>query len=297
MQKIVPSIWFDHNAAEAVAFYTEHFPDSRVLHEQHYPESGLPDFQREFAGQVVAIDFELRGFRFTAINAGPQFPVTPAISFTLPFDESANPDARAEMQALWNVLAEGGQVMMQLTEYPFSPYYGWVTDRYGVGWQFILTDPQTGPRPSVLTSLLFGVQAQNRAEEALDFYSSLFPEGRIVMVARYPQATGPASEGAVMYSELQAFGQWLTLMDSGAEQLDTFSPGVSLMLLCEDQAEIDRYWTALSTVPEAEQCGWCVDRFGVSWQVVPANLDEYLHTPENYQAMLQMKKIDLSRFG
>ena len=94
MQKIVPSIWFDHTAAEAVAFYTEHFPDSRVLHEQRYPSTGLPDFQREFAGEVLAIDFELRGFRFSAINAGPEFEVNQSISFTLPFDEAADPDAR-----------------------------------------------------------------------------------------------------------------------------------------------------------------------------------------------------------
>lgn len=297
MQKIVPSIWFDHTAAEAVAFYTEHFPDSRVLHEQRYPSTGLPDFQREFAGEVLAIDFELRGFRFSAINAGPEFEVNQSISFTLPFDEAADPDARTTMQTLWTALAEGGQVMMPLAEYPFNPYYGWVRDRFGVGWQFILSDPQAGPGPAVLTSLLFGAQAQNRADEALAFYSSLFPDGRITMVARYPQPSGPALEGAVMYSTMMVFDQSFTLMDSAVEQPDTFSPGVSLMLLCADQAEIDHYWTALSSVPEAEQCGWCVDRFGVSWQVVPADLNEYLLTPESYGAMLQMKKIELSGLG
>ena len=86
-------------------------------------------------------------------------------------------------------------------------------------------------------------------------------------------------------------------MDSGVEQDFTFNPGVSLILECADQAELDRYWEQLSAVREAEQCGWCVDRFGLSWQVVPAHLAELLAAPGAYARLLEMKKIDIAALG
>ena len=99
-----------------------------------------------------------------------------------------------------------------------------------------------------------------------------------------------------MFADLQLFGQWVALMDSGVDQDFTFSPGVSLAVACADQAEIDHCWKHLSSVPEAEQCGWCVDRFGVSWQVLPDNLMELTGRPGGYQKMLEMKKIDIAAF-
>ena len=297
MQKIVPSIWFDHNAGEAAAFYTRVFPNARVTGVQYYPKKGLPDFQREFAGKELAVEFELDGHRFVGINAGPEFPVTPAISFMVNFDPSLDDAARSHLEDLWNALADSGQVMMPLGEYPFSSYYGWVQDKYGVGWQLILTDPAAELRPYIVPSLLFGAEAQNRAAEAADYYTSVFPDGWVGTTATYPQPTGPATTDSVMYCDIELFGQWFALMDSGVEQTQTFSPGVSFMIECADQAEIDRYWAELSTVPEAEQCGWLVDRFGVSWQVVPTDLAAYTGTTEGYLAMLSMKKIQLDQFA
>jgi len=294
MQKIVPSLWFDHTAEEAAEFYTSVFPNSRVTVTQHYPTEGLLDFQTEYAGKVLTVEFELDGYRFVAINAGPEFPLNPSLSFMLNFDPSRDEGARQHLETLWGALAEDGQVMMALGEYPFSPYYGWVQDRYGVGWQLILTDPEGEPRPFVVPSLLFGAEAQNRAAEAREFYTSLFPGARVGAVVNYPEPTGPVTTESVMFSDIELFGQWFSLMDSGVEQSTTFSPGVSLILECADQAELDRYWEALSAVPEAEQCGWCADRFGVSWQVVPAGLAQQELSPEGYRALMGMKKIDIA---
>jgi len=293
MQRIVPNLWFDHTAAEAADFYVSAFPDARILDTHHYPDE-VPDFQREFAGEVLGVEFELAGTRFVGINAGSQFPVNPSISFMLNFDPSRDPAAREHLDALWERLSDGGETLMPLADYDFSSHYGWLNDRYGVSWQLILTDPDGDPRPFVAPSLLFGAAVQNRASEALEFYQKVFPGSRAGIVARYEQQTGPAGPDALMFADLELFGQWVALMDSGVEQDFTFSPGVSLALHCADQAEIDYYWEHLSSVPEAEQCGWCVDRFGVSWQVIPENISELTSGPGGYQKMLEMKKIDIA---
>lgn len=296
MQKIVPSLWFDHVAADAARFYAEAIPGTTVTDTQYYPLEGLLDFQQEFAGKELTVEFEVQGYRFVAINAGPEFRVNPSVSFMLNFDPSRDERAREHLDEVWAALSDGGTELMPLGEYEFSPHYGWIQDRYGVSWQLILTDPAGEPRPFVIPNLLFGGSAQNRAGEAMEYYVSLFEGARAGNVWRYPDAVGPAPAGSIMFGELNLFGQWFALMDSAVEQDFTFNPGVSLMLQCEDQEELDRYWHELSAVPEAEQCGWLVDRLGLSWQVVPANMRELMQAPGSFEKLLAMKKIEISAF-
>lgn len=149
MQKITPNLWFDHNAKEAIDFYVSIFPDGKIIDTSYYPTEGLADFQKEFAGKVLTIDFELGGQRFTAINAGPEF---------------------------------------------------------------------------------------------------------------------------------------------------KFNESVSFSIACKDQEEIDYFWKKLSAVPESEQCGWCKDKYGLSWQIVPANTEELMKKPGAFQKLMQMKKIEIEKF-
>lgn len=149
-QQIIPNLWFNGNAQEAVDFYLSVFPNSKITATSHYPTEGLADFQKPLAGKVLTIDFELDGNRFIAINAGPEFKFTEAIS---------------------------------------------------------------------------------------------------------------------------------------------------LMVECKDQKEIDYFWEKLSAVPESEQCGWCKDKFGLSWQVAPAGLDAAMSNPKNFATMMQMKKIVIADFA
>lgn len=295
MQKIVPNLWFDRNAEEAIDFYTSTFPDSRIVETMRYPDE-VPDFQKDFAGQVLTIDFELFGFRFTAINAGPMFTPTPATSFFVGFDTGRDPQAREHLNQLWAALADGGQILMPLGEYPFSKYYGWVQDRFGLSWQLILGDPEGDWRPPIIPCLLFGHTAQDRAREALEYYASVFPESRLGQVVDYPEPTAAAQAGAVMFGDVELAGVWMALMDSSVPQDTTFTAAVSFAVMCDSQAEIDRYWQQLSKVPEAEQCGWCQDQFGVSWQIVPANVTELLARPGAYEHMMGMKKLEIDEF-
>lgn len=150
-QKIIPNLWFDHNAQEAVDYYLSVFPEAKIIATTNYPEDAesLPDFQKEFAGKVLTIDFDLGGLELTAINAGSEF---------------------------------------------------------------------------------------------------------------------------------------------------KHSEAFSLAIMCKDQEEIDYYWEKLSTVPEAEQCGWCKDKFGISWQVCPANVNELMKSPKAWQVMMNQKKIVISEY-
>ncbi len=145
----MPNLWFEGNAKEAVEFYLSVFPGSKILSTTNYPKEGLLDFQKELAGEVLTIDFELMGNRFVAINAGPEFKFNEAISFSI---------------------------------------------------------------------------------------------------------------------------------------------------ACKDQGEIDYYWSKLSTVTESEQCGWCKDKYGLSWQIVPENMGELMKRPNAFSHLMEMKKIVIGGF-
>ncbi len=297
MQQIVPTLWFDDRIEEAMEFYTSVFPDSRIVHTSHYPAEGLPDSQLHLAGRPQVIHFTLLEQHFTALNGGSDaFSPTPANSFFVGFDTGRDPQAREHLDRLWAALLDGGQVLIPLDTYPFSEHYGWVQDRYGYSWQLMLGNPEGDWRPIIVPSLMFSDSVQNRATEALEHYTQVFPNSRPGLMVPYTEQSGPARPGALMYGDAKLADTWFAAMDSAVEQDFTFTPAVSYSVLCEDQEEIDQLWSKLSEVPEAEACGWCQDRFGVSWQIVPANIEQLLQRPGAYQNMLQMKKLVIDEF-
>lgn len=298
-QKIIPNLWFDHNAKEAVEFYITAFPNSHITNIAYYPKSaeeGLADFQLEFAGKELTIDFTIGDLQLSAINAGSEFQPTPATSFMVHFSSAHDPQARKQLDALWDRLSSGGEVLMPLDAYPFSQHYGWVKDRYGHSWQLMLADTADEARPFIVPSLLFAGDQTNRAEEAIRFYLSVFDNAQTGALSRYPEATGPAKAGALQYADFTLAGQWFAAMDSGVAHDFAFTEAVSFVVLCKDQAEIDYFWKKLSKVPAAEQCGWCKDDFGVSWQIVPANMEALMQKPGAYEKLLAMKKLVIANF-
>ncbi|HET7673717.1 MAG TPA: VOC family protein [Candidatus Saccharimonadales bacterium] len=298
-QKITPNLWFDGNAKEAVEFYTSVFPDGKIISTEYYPKSkeeGLADFQLELAGKPLTLEFELAGMQFTAINAGPEFKFNPSTSFMLNFDPSNDEKAEAHLNELWEKLIEGGEALMPLDAYPFSKRYGWVQDKYGLTWQLILTDPAGEPRPFITPSLMFIGKNNNRAEEAINFYTSVFKDAKAGNLARYEDDTGPANKGSIMYGDFTLAGQWFAAMDSGVEHDFNFNEAISFSVSCKDQEEIDYFWEKLSTVAESEQCGWCKDKYGVSWQIVPANMGELMKKPDAFKHLMQMKKLVIADF-
>lgn len=131
------------------------------------------------------------------------------------------------------------------------------------------------------------------AEEAMTYYTEVFPNSSIGSVQYYPdESIDPhfvGMGGKVITGEFFLDGQRFLCLDGGPEF--RFNEAVSFLVACKDQEEIDYYWSKLSQVPEAEQCGWCKDRFGVSWQIIPANMGELLQNEASVRVMMQMKKI------
>ncbi len=295
MQKITPNLWFYGNAKEAADFYTSVFSDAKIVATSHYPKSkeeGLADFQLNMASKVLTVDFDVMDFRFVAINAGPEFTPNPSISFFITLD------SKEEIDELWGKLGDGGKELMPLSKYPFSEYYGWLQDKYNVSWQLILNNPEGDQRPKVMPSFLFTQDKSGKAKEARDFYLSVFKDSKEGITALFEEdAQVGQKKGDVMFSDFMLENVWLAAMDGGNPHEFTFNEGVSLSISCKDQDEIDYYWEKLTADGGEESvCGWLKDKYGVIWQVVPANMEELMKRSNAFKIMMQQKKIIIAEY-
>lgn len=293
--KILPSLWFDDRAERAMHFYVSIFPDSKIGEIIYYPEEARNEHLRGKSGKVLNGEFEIGGYPIVAMDGGPLFSFNPSISFFVNFDPSRDENAADHLQKIYERLMEGGKELMELGEYPFSRKYAWIEDKYGVSWQLILTDPAGEERPLIMPSLMFNQENTNHAEEAIRFYTSLFEDSETGNLARYPEDTGPARKGSLMFGDFRIAGHWFAIMDAGMEQDFRFNESISWIVRCKNQQEIDFLWEKLSAVPESEQCGWCKDKYGISWQVIPANIGELVRKPAAMETLMKMKKIDMKK--
>ena len=291
MQKIIPNLWFNTDAEEAVRLYTSVFNNGKVHETTHYTEAGF-EIHGMPAGTVLTQEFEIEGFRMLALNGGPVFKFTPAISFMVYCTTTE------EVDPIWNKLVEGGKAMMELASYPFSPRYGWLADKYGVTWQIMCSDRVK--KREIRPSMLFVKEKFGQAADAIDFYTSIFPSSKVGERSPYPPEMAQGKK-ALMYAEFVLAGQNFVAMDGPGTHEFSFNEAISLIVSCKDQQEIDMYWNKLSAVPESEQCGWLKDKFGVSWQITPEGMGAMLNSDDKeaadraMNAMLQMKKIDMAR--
>jgi predicted 3-demethylubiquinone-9 3-methyltransferase (glyoxalase superfamily) len=298
-QKIVPHLWYDKEAKEAARFYTSIFPDSKV--------TSITTLHDTPSGDCDVVSFEIWGEKFMAISAGPLFKFNPSVSFIVNFDPllfdkspSREKEAKEKIDDVWEKLAEGGTVLMPIGKYPFSERYGWIQDKYGLSWQLILTDPEGDPRPPIVPSMLFAGRNCGKAEEAINYYLSVFRNSKQGNLIYYSTGQEPDKEGTIMFADFILENYRLAAMDSAHEHNFVFNEAISFMVYCDDQKEIDYYWKELSAVPDAEQCGWLKDKYGISWQIVPSSMEEMMRSGTKNQisrmtqAFLNMKKFDLS---
>lgn len=291
MKQIMPCLWFDTQTEEAFALYSSVIPNSQTLSIQRYPDQGLPDFMLDKAGKVLTGVFELGGQRLMALDGGPDFKFNPSESLFY------NASSVEEVERVWNALLPGGQVFMPLGEYPFSPRFGWLSDKFGLSWQIHM-----GERPQKINPFLMFVKDQcGKAEEAIRLYMSLIDNSQLTHIEYYTEADAANGEkvGTVKHVDFTLNGHPFMALDSGLAHEFNFNEAFSLVVECETQQEIDRLWNALSVVPESEQCGWLKDKYGLSWQIVPTVLGELMSDPDSEkvmrttQALLQMKKLDI----
>jgi predicted 3-demethylubiquinone-9 3-methyltransferase (glyoxalase superfamily) len=140
-----------------------------------------------------------------------------------------------------------------------------------------------------------------KAEEAINFYLSVFKNSKPGAMHRYPGGMEPSKEGTVMFADFMLENTWLAAMDSAGEHNFDFNEAISFIVNCADQDEIDYYWQKLSAVPESEQCGWLKDKYGLSWQITPVDMQEMFSKGTQQQidrvtqAFLPMKKLNIAK--
>ncbi len=269
---IYPCLWFDGQAKVAADFYCSIFKNSKVVSEN-----------------PLVVIFELNGKKFMGLNGGPMFKFTPAISIfvTLKTIDETN--------EVWNKIMDGGKALIPIDKQPWSERYGWAQDKFGMTWQIsIVNSPDN--KPQLRPSFLFTNNQFGRAEEAVKFYSSVFDKSSSDLMMHYPKED-KANAGKVMYSEFKLNQYDLIAMDGPGVHEYTFNEAVSFVVECETQKEIDFFWNKLTEGGEESMCGWLKDKFGVSWQIVPAILGKLMGDPERsqrvIQAFLKMKKFDI----
>ena len=291
-QKITPVIWFDGKAEEAMNFYVSVFPNSNINYIKRRTEDmKLPDESNQ-SGSVQSASFTLDWMQFYAFDASPMFQFNPAISFYAVFETAA------EVDELWNKLAEGGEVLKPLKRYDWSPRYGWIKDRFGVSWHVVMDKLKNVGQP-ITPVIMFSGDKRGDAEEAIDHYMSVFEDSVSDGIARYREGDlGPY--GMIKHAQCRLMGQTFILIDNGTDQDVPFNEGISFYVNCKDQKEVDYYWDKFTKEGKESERGWLKDKYGVSWQIVPEFFTEKIGSGESLrvhnmmQSMLQMKKLDVS---
>lgn len=271
--QMYPCLWFDKEAAEAAEFYCGLFKHGKILDQN-----------------PMVSTFEILGTKMMALNGGPMYQKTTAISYFV-YCNGAE-----EIDRLYAALSEGGMVMMPLGKYDWSPRYAFIKDRFGVSWQLDVESINSVQK--VVPCFLFANQKMALVKKAVDRFVSIFPNSRILMEAPYPPEAG-LPNGTLLFAQFRLAGYIFNAMSSTRPEDFDFSPGNSIVVECETQAEIDHYWDKLGEGGRYEQCGWLQDEFGISWQVVPAILSRLMADPQRsgrvIEAFLKMKKFDIQQ--
>ncbi|WP_316822550.1 VOC family protein [Pedobacter gandavensis] len=268
---IYPCLTIRGKITEAAEFYTHTFGEGKIGVSNPY-----------------IVEIEMSGQKFMLLTDGPVNDPNPAISFMV-MCETAE-----ETEDIWHKLQEGGKVMMALDAYPWSPKYGWIEDKYGVSWQ-LYTGTKEDSAQKFCPTLMFTGDKAGQAETALRFYTSVFPNSEVQGVLKYAEGEGDRTD-FVKHAQFKLNGTVMMAMDSSAEHGFGFNDGISLMVSCETQEEIDSYWTQLIANGGFEvACGWLTDQYGISWQIIPKSIGKLMSDPERgphrMQVMMGMKKL------
>jgi len=274
-KKITPCLWFDNQANEAATLYCSVFANAKIAAQSPF---------------VVEINFS--GQNIILLNGGPKYKPNASISFYY-ICETAE-----ELDRAWNAFSKDGNVLMPLDKYPWGEKYGWINDKFGISWQLALGKIEDVGQ-KITPCMLFTGQQYGRAEEAINFYSSVFKDTTVEGILRYGPNERPDQEGKVKHAQMALTGNKLMLMESAAAHNFTFTEGVSLTIHCETQEEIDFYWERLTENGAESMCGWLKDKFGVSWQIVPIILSKIMSDPAKAgkaaQAFMAMRKLNIEQ--
>jgi predicted 3-demethylubiquinone-9 3-methyltransferase (glyoxalase superfamily) len=268
---IYPCITLQGKTSEAADFYIDTFGDGKITQTSRY---------------VVMV--ELSGERIMLLNEGPQSKPNASISFML------TSETVEETERYWFKLVQEGKVFMPLDSYDWSSKYGWVKDKYGVSWQLYTGSRIDTPQKFSPTFMFTGTNA-GKAAEAVDYYTHLYPEASLQGKMNYGEDDADRSD-FIKHAQFTLKGFTAMAMDSSANHGFAFNDAISFVVECDSQEEIDKYWNELTNHGGMEiACGWLVDKYGISWQIIPKKLSELMTSPERAQrvmgALMKMKKL------
>jgi predicted 3-demethylubiquinone-9 3-methyltransferase (glyoxalase superfamily) len=272
MNNIHPCLWFDGNAKAAAEFYCSLFPGSAIT-----------------TDSPMVVNFNLSGQKFMGLNGGPMYKFNPSISLFV------SCESREETDKIYAKLIEGGMAMMPLDKYDWCDHYAFVQDKFGLAWQ-LFTVQNYEVKQKINPCLLFVGDNYGKAEAAVKYYSATFPDSSIDGIKLYEEQEGAQVAGKVKHAQFILDGKLYMAMDGAGNHGFGFNEAISFVVECKDQAEIDKYWNHLTANGGQESmCGWLKDPFGVSWQIIPANLGALIMNPVNgqkaMQALMKMKKL------
>ncbi|WEK34547.1 MAG: VOC family protein [Candidatus Pseudobacter hemicellulosilyticus] len=290
IQPFTYCIWQDRQGSAMADLYISLFGGKKGA-TTYYTKAGIEE-HGQAEGSEMAVSFEIGGLQLMALSAGPMFRPNPSISF------SVICETEAEVDRLWTELVKDGKVMMPLDKYDWSARYGFLEDRFGVSWQLMLGKLSDVGQP-ITPTFLFVKDRFGQAEAAVRQYTDLFPQSTIVGMLKHQE--GPYKD-TVLHTQFKLNNQVFMAMDGPGEHQFGFTEGFSIMVNCPDQETIDYYWEKLGAGgdPNAQVCGWLKDRFGVSWQIVPTELEQMMLDPDKSKvervtnAFMSMKKLDLA---
>ena len=261
-EKVVLHLWFNMQAMEAAHFYTSIFQNSKVIQSVKFSDTS--------SGEVELVSFSLDNVRFEAISAGPFVSINDSMRLVV-FCQS-----QEERDEYVNKLAGKIRSAENMTM---------VEDRFGVHWLFVMASSQTKQLPKICTL----VDAYGKAEEMCDYYQGEFATKTDVRSSKHNQ-----------WNVLELAGNPIIFADisHGPSQ---YTGALSLLYLCENQQKIDSFYQGFSAEAATEQCGWIVDKYGISWQIVPRMFLDFATklSPTTYQKInqqiLTMKKIEIAQ--
>jgi predicted 3-demethylubiquinone-9 3-methyltransferase (glyoxalase superfamily) len=271
--QLFPCLWFESDSKSAAEFYCSIFRNSKIIAENNF-----------------AVTFSSSGQNFLCLNGNHHTKFNSSISFII------NSSSKEELTDNWEKMIKGSKVLMPLQTYPWSEYYGWIQDRFGINWQLML-NPSRKDLTQFIPAMMFSDLNFGKAEAAIKFYTSIFDNSELKFTSRYGSEHGDQA-GKINHAQFKLNDQLFAAMDSGVMHGISFNEAISLVITCDTQSEIDFYWDKLSAGGKEGQCGWLKDRFGLSWQVVPSILPTLLADPSKskkvMEAFLKMKKFDLA---
>lgn len=253
INQIYPCLWFDGQARAAADFYCTLFNNSKII-----------------ADSPILTKFELNKNKFMALNGGSKYKINPSISFSI------SCDSLEETNNLWNQLMDRGKELMPIDRYEWSERFGCLQDRFGLSWQLSLNKRPV--KQKIKPCLIFANKNWGRTEEAINFYSSIFDHSSTDLLIHY-YVNGNHTK-KVFYSEFTLNHLQLIAMDSQNEHNYSFNDAVSFVVECQSPKEIEFLRKKLTDGGQESISGWLKDRFGVSWQVVPAILGKLMENPK-----------------